>query len=179
MGSIRNITAENFEALSKTFMDLNDGTCFELSVEPWIKNGNEKPATLKQWLAWRDYRKSKGMRFAFMDTRGMNKKTWAVPTEWPHEFDAERSVQDDHAASRNVFENPFRDNKNKLEKNYNAPPYQINFQPFPQLWAAFGVSEPELLMERGFGVLQAACIALATGKKDKARSILTVNTERM
>jgi hypothetical protein len=179
MAPIRNITSETFAALSKTFMDLNDGRCFELSVEPWIKDGNDRDATLKEWLAWRDYRKSKGMKVLFMDSRALDNKTWTVPALWPHEFDSDRTVQQDHAASARVQDNPFRDKTNRLEPRRHVGAVISPFMPFKQLWDAFGHDEPQLLYQKTFGAMQDAARALATHGKDHARPILLRNTEKL
>lgn len=42
---------------------------------------------------------SKGIPTRFMDERGKAGKCWTVPAAWPHEFDADATVQDDHAAA--------------------------------------------------------------------------------
>jgi hypothetical protein len=108
MGLMRDVTAENFESMAKLFSNTNDGICAVICLEPWVQNGFPKPATIGAWMAWRDYRLSKKMNVAFMDYRAEQFKTWTVPSLWPNEFDADRTVQDDMAINSRFNSNPFR-----------------------------------------------------------------------
>lgn len=84
---------------------------FVLGLAEGECQGVEIPFTPRQWGAWRAYFKARGIRTTFMDSKAKataeNKLTknphcWTVPTEWPHEFDSEATVQGDHEAG-NLF----------------------------------------------------------------------------
>lgn len=59
----------------------------------------EWTATPRQWGAWRAYMAKRRISTNFMDARGKEGKCWTVPAAWPHEFDSDASVQDDHDAA--------------------------------------------------------------------------------
>lgn len=118
MGLVRNITNENFEAMAASFAKLNDGVCYELGLDPWIREGLSRPAKIGQWMAWRDYRISKKLSVRFMDHQARRNKQWTVPAEWPHEFDAERTVQHDKSVAAKFQFNPFA---GKLVDKINDP----------------------------------------------------------
>jgi hypothetical protein len=88
---------------------VNEGVCYVIGCQPWIANGQSHAATIGNWMAWRDYRISKKISVKFMDYQAQRGKTWTVPTLWPNEFDADRTVQDDHMAAGKYRENPFRE----------------------------------------------------------------------
>jgi hypothetical protein len=57
-------------------------------------------ATLWEWGAWRSWRISKGLSVRFMDQQGY----YMVPTQWPHQFDADAHKHTDDMAGRNFFD---------------------------------------------------------------------------
>ncbi len=107
MALVRNITAENFEAMAVAFGHTNDGVCPILSLEPWIQTGIDRPATMGPWMAWREYRIAKKMSVRFMDDQARKNKRWTVPAVWPHEFDGDWSVSVDFKTESLHKVNPF------------------------------------------------------------------------
>lgn len=80
---------------------------FVLGLQEGECQGVKIPFTPRQWGAWRAYFKERGIKTTFMDAKALataantlttNPNCWTVPTEWPHEFDAEATVQGDHEA---------------------------------------------------------------------------------
>ena len=99
MALVRGITKANFERMASDFIGMNDGAVHTLSLVDWTMHGEQLQPTVAQWGAWRAYRKAKGLGTAFMDRQVQAGKQWTAPAMWPHEFDAERSVSDDHHAA--------------------------------------------------------------------------------
>lgn len=118
MGPVRNITNENFEPMAAAFANLNDGVCFEIGLEDWLRDGLLRPAKIGQWMAWRDYRIKKNLSVRFMDHQARRKKQWTVPSEWPHEFDAERTIADDMMVEARFKYNPFAEKI--VDENYDV-----------------------------------------------------------
>lgn len=84
---------------------------FVLGLAEGECQGVKIPQAPRQWGAWRAYFRERGIPTTFMDAKAKataenrqsaNPHCWTVPTEWPHEFDTEATVQGDHAAG-NLF----------------------------------------------------------------------------
>jgi hypothetical protein len=99
------INAETYSKLGKAWIETKGG--FLLGLEEGECQGVKFGQSPRQWGAWRAYFKERGIPTAFMDAKARataaNKQTvnphcWTVPTEWPHEFDSEATVQGDHEA---------------------------------------------------------------------------------
>lgn len=94
---VHSVTRENYQEVGSAFIGmfgsaiiaLKDGTS---GSEVWA-------ATPRQWGAWRAYFKTRGITTRFMDDRGRQGKSWTVPAPWPHEFDADATVQGDMQAA--------------------------------------------------------------------------------
>lgn len=103
------MTPETYAKVGKAWIDTKGGFVLGLAEGEW--QGVKFPQTPRQWGAWRAYFRERGIKTAFMDTKAkataeskasVNPHCWTVPTEWPHEFDTEATVQGDHAAG-NLF----------------------------------------------------------------------------
>lgn len=99
------MNAETYQKLGGAWIATKGG--FVLGLAEGELQGVKIPQTPRQWGAWRAYFKDRGIPTAFMDAKAKltaeNKLTknphcWTVPTEWPHEFDTEATVQGDHEA---------------------------------------------------------------------------------
>jgi hypothetical protein len=81
------VTRDNFVDLGKMMMQAQGGTGFVVVRDQHVRGtapGTYKPS-VREWGAWRAWRKSKGMSVNFMDSQGY----YTVPTRWPHQFDGE------------------------------------------------------------------------------------------
>lgn len=103
------IDAASYCKLTKAMIAERGG--FVLGLAEGELQGVIIPQTPRQWGAWRAYFRERGIPCSFMDAKakataenrlGKNPHCWTVPTEWPHEFDAEATVQGDHYAG-NLF----------------------------------------------------------------------------
>lgn len=103
------INSENYLKLGKAWIEAKGG--FVMGLIEGECQGVRFPQAPRQWGAWRAYLKERGIKTTFMDARAkataeskavVNTVCWTVPTEWPHEFDSEATVQGDHAAG-NLF----------------------------------------------------------------------------
>lgn len=99
------MNSETYRKLGKAWIEAKGG--FVLGLAEGELQGVKIPFTPRQWGAWRAYFKERGIPTGFMDAKAKataeNKLTanphcWTVPTEWPHEFDTEATVQRDHEA---------------------------------------------------------------------------------
>lgn len=99
------MNAETYKKLGGAWIATKGG--FVLGLAEGELQGVKIPFTPRQWGAWRAYFKERGIPTSFMDAKAKltaeNKLTknphcWTVPTEWPHEFDTEATVQGDHEA---------------------------------------------------------------------------------
>ncbi|HLO79193.1 MAG TPA: hypothetical protein VK196_22270 [Magnetospirillum sp.] len=99
------MTPEQYAKVGKAWIATKGG--FVLGLAEGELQGVPIPQTPRQWGAWRAYFKERRIPTAFMDAKAKltaeNKLTknphcWTVPTEWPHEFDPEATVQGDHEA---------------------------------------------------------------------------------
>lgn len=99
------MNAETFGKLGKAWIDTKGG--FVLGLAEGECQGVKIPQTPRQWGAWRAYFKERGIKTGYMDAKAkataeskaaVNPHCWTVPTEWPHEFDSEATVQGDHEA---------------------------------------------------------------------------------
>lgn len=99
------MNAETYLKLGKAMIAEKGG--FVLGLEEGELQGVKFGQSPRQWGAWRMYFKERGIPTAFMDARAKataankqsaNPHCWTVPTEWPHEFDSEATVQGDHQA---------------------------------------------------------------------------------
>jgi hypothetical protein len=99
------INAETYKKLGGAMIAEKGG--FVLGLEEGECQGVKIPQTPRQWGAWRAYFKERGIPTTFMDAKAkatatntltVNPHCWTVPTEWPHEFDSEATVQGDHEA---------------------------------------------------------------------------------
>jgi hypothetical protein len=115
---VRNVTAENFSSLGKSFIALNDGKCYSISLKGWSMHGVQQPPNPRAWGAWRGYFISKNIPIAFMDKQAKWGNPWAVPAEWPHLFDADRTIPDDHEDAEKFL----RDHRIEGHKQYGPPP---------------------------------------------------------
>lgn len=97
------INAETYKKLGGAMIKERGG--FVLGLAEGECQGVAIPETPRQWGAWRAYFKERGIPTAFMDAKAKataenklskNPHCWTVPTEWPHEFDSEATVQGDH-----------------------------------------------------------------------------------
>lgn len=93
---VHGVTKENFSSLAATFAELNGGVLFGVCVKEWLCDREIMPATISQWGAWRAYRKSRKLPTGFMDQRAREGKSFTVPAEWPHLFDSDATVLEDH-----------------------------------------------------------------------------------
>lgn len=100
--TVTNVDAQSYKAKAKAFMEVDAvsrGTDF-LGVTINIHKHRN------QWGAWRAYFARKKISHRFMNDRGREDyftkpdmaKGYQVPTEWPHQFDAEHDEYDDHLA---------------------------------------------------------------------------------
>lgn len=99
------MTPEAYLAMGKAWIATKGG--FVLGLEAGECQGVAFGQSPRQWGAWRAYFKERGIKTTFMDAKALataaNKQTvnphcYTVPTEWPHEFDSEATVQGDHEA---------------------------------------------------------------------------------
>lgn len=94
---VRNVTALNWQEVASAFIGAYGGALIALAEGKGI--GIEWEATPRQWGAWRAYMAKRKIPIKFMDARGKEGKPWTVPAPWPHEFDGDAAVQDDHDAA--------------------------------------------------------------------------------
>lgn len=137
---VRNVTAQNWQEIGSAFIgaygvaivSLADGKSQDLE---WTANP-------RQWGAWRAYMARRKISTKFMDARGKEGKCWTVPAAWPHEFDSDASVQDDHDAA-NWFMRNYRPERLDLasaaKRAATVAAYQAKM-PKPH---AYGRYEPE------------------------------------
>lgn len=99
------MNAETFRKLGGAWIATKGG--FVMGLAEGELQGVKIPFTPRQWGAWRAYFKDRGIPTSFMDAKAKltaenklskNPHCWTVPTEWPHEFDTEATVQGDHEA---------------------------------------------------------------------------------
>lgn len=185
------ITPEAYTKLAGQHIRERGG--FVLGLEEGECQGVKIPFTPRQWGAWRAYFKERGINTTFMDSKALataaNKLTvnphcWTVPTEWPHEFDAEATVQGDHEAGNWFMRNwrppnpVYADAAQRATTAAAARRWQDGrngkpqaFQPFPALWKAFE-DEPHILQGHRFEVYEEASRKLAMYGKEDARKTL-------
>jgi hypothetical protein len=108
---VQGVTAENYTALAKGFMEAGGGAVLALK-ETGIDGETRYEATPRQWGSWRAYFKAKSIKTNFMDMQAKAGKPWTVPAPWPHEFDAEATVQADHEAGESFMRNYRPENPN-------------------------------------------------------------------
>lgn len=94
---VRNVTAENWQEVGSAFIGAYGGAIVALADGK--AQGVEWTANPRQWGAWRAYMAQRKISVKFMDARGKEGKCWTVPAPWPHEFDSDATVQDDHDAA--------------------------------------------------------------------------------
>lgn len=94
---VRNVTAENWQQVGSAFIGAFGGAIVALADGKSMDL--EWKANPRQWGAWRAYMAKRKISTKFMDARGKEGKCWTVPAGWPHEFDADATVQDDHDAA--------------------------------------------------------------------------------
>ena len=103
------MNSETYLKLGKAWIAERGG--FVLGLEDGECQGVKFTQSPRQWGAWRAYFKERDMKTTFMDAKAqataankltVNPHCFTVPTEWPHEFDSEATVQGDHAAG-NLF----------------------------------------------------------------------------
>jgi hypothetical protein len=90
------VTSDNYLDIAKAFLSTYGGAV--VAIKDGKMTAYEYSASPKQWGAWRAYFKARKLSVAFMDERGRDGKCITVPALWPHEFDADASVQDDYRA---------------------------------------------------------------------------------
>lgn len=86
------ITAENYYAQAKTCLAAR-GTGFLIALADGETQGVKYRYSAKQWGAWVMFFSRIGLKHGFMAKRDW----YQVPTEWPHEFTLDATVQGDHA----------------------------------------------------------------------------------
>lgn len=186
---------ETFLKLGRAWIDTKGG--FVLGLAEGECQGVKIPFTPRQWGAWRAYFRERGIKTAFMDAKAkataenklaVNPHCWTVPTEWPHEFDTEATVQGDHEAGNWFMRNWRPPNpvmadaaqraitaakaRRSFEQAGHRPGREQAFRPFPKLWEAFA-DEPGILQGHRFEVYSEASRRLATMGKEAARTVLT------
>jgi hypothetical protein len=96
---------EAYLTMGKAWIATKGG--FVMGLEEGECQGVKFPQAPRQWGAWRAYYRERGIKTTFMDAKALataanklavNPHCWTVPTEWPHEFDSEATVQGDHEA---------------------------------------------------------------------------------
>ena len=115
----------------------------------------------------------------------VNPHCFTVPAEWPHMFDAEATVQEDHEAGNHFMRNWRPPNPTMADAaqraitaasarrwQEGAPKAKQKFQPFPKLWEAFA-DEWQILQGHRFEVYEEASRRLTLDGKDEARKVLT------
>lgn len=186
------MTPEMYLKAGSTWVKERGG--FVLGLAEGECQGVKIPFTPRQWGAWRAYFKERGIKTTFMDAKAkatadnklvVNPHCYTVPTEWPHEFDSEATVQGDHEAGNWFMRNWRPPNPvmadaaqraitaaaaRKWRDGTNAKPQ--SFKPFPKLWEAFS-SEERILQGHRFEVYEEASRKLATEGREAARKILT------
>lgn len=99
------INAETYLTMGGAWINAKGG--FVMGLEEGELQGVKFGQSPRQWGAWRAYFKERGIKTTFMDSKALataanklavNPHCWTVPTEWPHEFDSEATVQGDHEA---------------------------------------------------------------------------------
>lgn len=103
---------ETYQKLGGAWIATKGG--FVLGLEEGELQGVKIPQTPRQWGAWRAYFRERDIPTSFMDAKAKataenklakNPHCWTVPTEWPHEFDTEATVQGDHEAGNRFMRN--------------------------------------------------------------------------
>lgn len=96
---------ETYLTMGKAWIATKGG--FVLGLEEGECQGVRFGQSPRQWGAWRAYFRERGIKTTFMDAKilatannrqTVNPHCYTVPTEWPHEFDSEATVQGDHEA---------------------------------------------------------------------------------
>lgn len=99
MGLIRGVTKKNYAKLAVGFCEMNDGVAHCICPKPWSQDNEPQQATPREWAAWLSYFKSVDVPIKFMELQGSYGNPFSVPSMWPHEFDVERTIADDHEAA--------------------------------------------------------------------------------
>ena len=102
---VRGVTRETYQKLGKQFIASNDNIGFVIARRRVTKGDTQYPPTLQQWGAWRSYFQGKGISTRFMETRDY----YTVPTEWPHQFDADAPVSADYAIGDEFYSRHHRE----------------------------------------------------------------------
>jgi len=102
-GSSR-INATNYGEIAKAFAAAK-GTAVALALADGFHAGVPVKERIPQWGAWRAYFRERDIPVTFMDAMATAGKAFTVPTEWPHEFDSEATVQSDHDAGQSFRRN--------------------------------------------------------------------------
>ena len=116
---VSGVTKDNWPVLGGAFIH-DKGCGHVLALAPLKNQHGEFNATVAQWGAWRHYMKARGIPTAFMDSvakslngDGFPNKVWTAPAEWPHLFDSDATVQEDHEEGE-VFRRGYRPEKRHL-----------------------------------------------------------------
>ena len=143
------VTPENYRDLGNAFLasgrkpfTIARAQCKVFSEHAEV---TEIEPTIRQWGAWLAYFLRKRIHQQLMATRDW----FTVPAEWPHLFDVEATVIQDHLAG-DAFQKHFVPDIYGRRRAYFTPDEQIGFRvkawapparepfrPFPALWAAF------------------------------------------
>lgn len=189
---VRSVTADNWQAVAGAFIGAYGGVV--LGLEAGECQGVAFGQSPRQWGAWRAYFKKRGIKTTFMDAKAkataeskatVNPHCWTVPAEWPHMFDADATVQEDHEAG-NLFMRNWRPPNlvmadaaqraitaaaaRRWNETTNSKPQ--SFRPFPKLWEAFK-DEERILQGHRFEVYEEASRKLAMHGKEEARKVMT------
>lgn len=102
----RDVTKDNYREKGGNFIRNRGNTGFLIATKPGALQGVSFWPTARQYGAWLDYFKTKGIPTGFMEQRCAAGYPYTVPAEWPAEFDGDRTVADDQRAA-NDFEDKF------------------------------------------------------------------------
>lgn len=95
---VHDVTEENYQHVGSAFIGMFGGAIIALA--DGRRNDLDWKATPKQFGAWYAYFKRKGIETKFMMEQGRKGNPWTVPAPWPHEFDADATVQEDYTAGQ-------------------------------------------------------------------------------
>lgn len=122
------VTGNNYSEKGKLFIQLNPdkiATIIQRSSSKTDAAGNQLQVTtesLRQWGAWRAYFKKIGRALHHFDRSDY----YTVPAAWPHLFDADATVQEDHAIADEYLD--FVRRRKNQEHDYRNPISQASIK---------------------------------------------------
>jgi len=175
---VQNVTAANFTAKTKAFMQANDtGFVIALKPHPGLTAGDAFKSTPRPWGAWMAYWAGLPYKTTAMQARGYA----TTPTEWPSEFDSAATIQGDHAAA-DAFEALQRDQRERakflagsIASRRRQPAPRQPFRPYPKLWEALAGDPETTARLDNIGSFEAMTMAsrlFATEWIDRARDYI-------